>query len=301
MEHSFRTIAQRLNISLGTAFNVFKIFEATGEIEPKHRKYSASIVDSSTVFLILTIVLENPCLYLSEIIQRIYNCTGKRISPSTLCCTMHKHGITRKKIQHTALQRSDHYRGAYIAEVSMYKANMLVFVDETGKDARDSARRFGYALRGQTPQVPRLFNRGVRTSVIAAISSTGLIGYELHTGGVSGEEFYDFVRGTLIPNMNPFDGDSDNSILILDNCSIHHVESVLTLLQQSGILVLFLPPYSPDFNPIELTFSYVKKYLQEHDEVIQATNNLSDVLKSALDSISGEYCSKWMSNCGYSK
>ena len=51
---------------------------------------------------------------------------------------MHKHGITRKKIQHTALQRSDHYRGAYIAEVSMYKANMLVFVDETGKDARDS-------------------------------------------------------------------------------------------------------------------------------------------------------------------
>ena len=100
------------------------------------------------------------------------------------------------------------------------------------------------------------------TSVIAAISSTGLIGYEVHTCtcGVSGEEFYDFVRGTLIPNMNPFDGDSDNSIL--DNCSIHHVESVLTLLQQSGILVLFLPPYSPDFNPIELTFSYVKKYLQ---------------------------------------
>ena len=137
----------------------------------------------------------------------------------------------------------------------------------------------------------------MRTSVIAAISSTG---YELHTGGVSGEEFYDFVRGTLIPNMSPFDGDSDNSILILDNCSIHHVESVLTLLQQSGILVLFLPPYSPDFNPIELTFSYVKKYLQEHNEVIQATNN-RDVLKSALDSISGEYCSKWMSNCGYSK
>ena len=131
----------------------------------------------------------------------------------------------------------------------MYKTNMLVFADETGKDARDCARRFGYALRGQTPQAPHSFNRGVRTSVIAAISSTGLIGYELHTGGVSGEEFYDFVRGTLIPNMNPYDGDSDNSILILDNCSIHYVESVLTLLQQSGILTIFLPPYGPDLNP----------------------------------------------------
>ena len=99
--------------------------------------------------------------------------------------------------------------------------------------------------------------------------------------------------------MNPYDGDSDNSILILDNYSIHYVESVLTLLQQSGILTIFLPPYSPDLNPIELTFSYLKKYLQEHDEETQATNNLSNVLKSALDSVSGEYCSKWMSNCGY--
>ena len=299
MERSFRMIAQSLNISVGTAFNVFRIFEVTGEIEPKHRKYSGNIVDNSTNLTILAIVLEKPSLYLSEIIQQIYDCTGKKICPSTLCGIMHKHGITRKKIQQVAIQRSDQYRGVYMAEVSMYKTNMLVFVDETGKDARDSARRFGYALRGQTPQFHRSLNRGVRTSVIAAISSSGLIGYELHTGGVSGEEFYDFVRGTLIPNMNPFDGESDNSILILDNCSIHHVENVVTLLQQSGILVLFLPPYSPDFNPIELTFSYLKKYLQEHDEMIQATNNLTDVLKSAMDNINKEYCSKWISNCGY--
>ena len=65
----------------------------------------------------------------------------------------------------------------------------------------------------------------MRTSVIAVISSTG---YELHTGGVSGVEFYDFVRGNLIPNMNPFGGDSDNSILILDSCSIHHVDDTPT-------------------------------------------------------------------------
>ena len=184
MEYSFRTIAESLNISLGTAFNVFKTFEATGEIEFKRRKYLGIIVDSNTILLILAIVLENPYLNLSEILQKIYDCTGKKICPSTLCCVMHKHGITRKKIQHIALQRSDEYRGAYIAEVSMYKTNMLVFADETGKDARDCARRFGYALRGQTPQAPHSFNRGVRTSVIAAISSTGLIGYELHTGSV---------------------------------------------------------------------------------------------------------------------
>ena len=61
--------------------------------------------------------------------------------------------------------------------------------------------------------------------------------------------------------MNSFDGSSPNSIIIMDNCKIHHVADVIELFQSVGILVLFLPPYSPDFNPIEETFSYVKYYL----------------------------------------
>ena len=135
-----------------------------------------------------------------------------------------------------------------------------------------------------------MFRRGTRISTIAAISTSGLIGYELHTGSVRGEEFHDFVRGTLIPNMNPYDGESDNSILVMDNCSIHYVEEILALLQSAGILVLFLPPYSPDLNPIELTFSYLKRYLQEHEHIILAANNVTDVIKSAFDSITVDYC-----------
>ena len=68
------------------------------------------------------------------------------------------------------------------------------------------------------------------------------------------------VRGTLIPNMNTY-GEADNSILVMDICSIHHspftihhVDEIVELLQRIGILVIFVPPYSPDFNPIELTF-----------------------------------------------
>ena len=60
----------------------------------------------------------------------------------------------------------------------MYNVNMLVFADETGKDARDSIRRYGYAVQGQTPQSTVRLTRGERTSVIAAISCTGLIGYD---------------------------------------------------------------------------------------------------------------------------
>ena len=131
------------------------------------------------------------------------------------------------------------------------------------------------------------------------LSFTGLIGYEALTGNVRGDEFFDFVRGVLIPNMNPYNGTNETSILILDNCSIHRVEEVQTLLRDSGIFVIFLPPYSPDLNPIELTFSYIKQYLQEHQEIIQAANNLSDIIKSAFNSITIDQCINWIGSCGY--
>ena len=81
--------------------------------------------------------------------------------------------------------------------------------------------------------------------------------------------------------MNPFDGESDNSILVMNNCS----NEILELLQSAGILVIFIPPYSPDLNLIELTFSYLKRYLQEHEEVIQAANNVTDIIKSAFEAL----------------
>ena len=132
----------------------------------------------------------------------MYECTSVKVSPSAVCITLYKNGLTRKKVQHIARQRSALQRGDYLAEISMYNANMFVFADETGKDLRDSIRRYGYAIQGQVPQVSVTLARGTRISTIAAISCSGLLGYEKFTGSVRGDEFYDFVHGTSIPNMN---------------------------------------------------------------------------------------------------
>ena len=77
--------------------------------------------------------------------------------------------------------------------------------------------------------------------------------------------------------MNPYNGTNEPSILILDNCSrsSNFTKGLWNICD-------FLPPYSPDLNPIELTISCIKHYLQEHQEIIQAANNLSDVIKSVL-------------------
>ena len=299
MEQDFRSIASNLNVSVGTVYRIYKLFEETGNVDPKIREYTGIKIDERVTQVILSIVFNSPDLYLTEIKDKVHQCTGMDISPPAICNVIHKNGLTRKKVQRIASQRSAIYRGDYIAEMSMYNVNMLVFADETGKDARDCISRYGYAVQGQTPQSALRLTRGQRTSVIAAISCIGLIGYDEFTGNVRGDEFFDFVRGTLIPNMNPYNGTNEASILILDNCSIHHVEEIQTLLRDSGIFVIFLPPYSPDLNPIELTFSYIKRYLQEHQEIIQAANNLSDIIKSAFNSITIDQCINWIASCGY--
>ena len=147
---------------------------------------------------------------------------------------------------------------------------MFVWIDESGSDARNHIRKFGYALRGMTPTYHRKLGRGKRVSAIAAIATSGLVGVELTTGTVCGETFLDFVRGTLIPEMEPFDGTAKKSIAIMDNCSIHHTGEVQ---QENGILLMYLPPYSPDLNPIEETFSYIKYYLKDHDQELQSVTD----------------------------
>ena len=86
------------------------------------------------------------------------------------------------------------------------------------------------------------------------------------------------------------------SISLMDNCSIHHTHEVADLFLTAGILLIFLPPYSPDMNPIELAFGYIKGYLKEHQDLLGITPH-KDV-QAAFDSITTQ-CKEWIAKCGY--
>jgi len=169
MELDFRSIAANLNIAISTAHRVYTIFEQTGNIDPKRREYTAITIDERVTQAILAIVFDCPYLFLAEITDKVYECTGVKVSPSAVCNTLYKNGLTRKKVQRIAKQRSAIHRGDYLAEISMYNTNMLVFADETGKDSRDSIRRYGYAVQGEVAQSAITMTRGTRISTIAAM------------------------------------------------------------------------------------------------------------------------------------
>ena len=202
-------------------WHIYKLFEATGEVDPT--KPSREATRSLNAYgheelVIIGLLFDNPCLYLSEICQKVSELTCIEISASTVCRIIHRHGLTRKKVQQVALQRSAEFCGRFLAEVLLYSKEQFVWIDEIGCDRRDQVRKSGYALRGERPVYHRLLHRGRRISAIAALASSGLVALDLTQETVDGEKFMDFVRGSLIPEMLPFDGHNPKSIAILDNC-----------------------------------------------------------------------------------
>ena len=300
MRLPLQKIAENLNVSAATVYRVNVRFEQTGEVDPqdphKRRPYLRQLDQHNEIYMV-GLVLQNPTIYLSEVCSKIYDECGLQASPSTICRLLFSYGITHKKVGYVALQRCNSLRGAYMAQSFMFTTDKFVWIDETGTDARDQSRKYGYALRGQRPVVHHFHSRGRRVNAIAAISSSGLVTVELTQSTVDKEVFFNFVRSSLIPNMMVYDG----SVAVMDNLSVHHAQEVLDLFHQAGVMVLFLPPYSPDLNPIEEAFSYVKSYLREHSHLLQALPYMytQDIIKAAFHSITPELCRSWIYHSGY--
>ena len=296
---TFKEIATRLQIGVGTAHRVYTRYVDTGDVaahkQPEHPNKRK--LDNLHELYIIGLTHLNPAFYLHEICAKIFEATGVSVSGSTVCKVLHKNGLTRKKLVKVAIQRSTEFRGAFMANILQYPRDFIVWVDETGSDRRDALHKFGYALRGQPAVCKRLLVRGQRISAVVAMSSDGVEAYELSVGSTNFSTFFDFVRGSLVLTMQPFP--AKHSIIVMDNCSIHHVQEIKDFIESLGIVILFLPPYSPDYNPIEELFSYLKYYLKEHEDLIQVLPTPVPVIEEALESVTSTKCNHWISDSGY--
>lgn len=146
MKMSFRDIAKRLQIGVGSAHRLYKKFVTTGKLSPSKRtsRPEARKLDELHELYIISLLLENPGLYLDEICSKIRDSTGVTVSGSTVCRVIRRNGLTRKKITQVAKQRCMTYRGMYMADIIHYPSDFFVWVDETGSDKRDHVRKFGY-------------------------------------------------------------------------------------------------------------------------------------------------------------
>lgn len=300
--HTFDKISANLNVDASTVSRIIRLFEETGTVYSLqgYREVPLKKLSAQDEISIVTAIMENPATYLRELKSILLYSSGIDVSTSCICKFLHKSGFSRKKLALRAQQRCDELRQKFKHEMSIYTPEMLVFVDETGTDKRSCLRKYGYSLVGKRATSEKMLVRGKRFSAISAMSRDGIIDVSITTQSVDGSVFYDFVERILLPNLLPFNGDNERSVVILDNATIHHVPEV-DLIEETGAIVIYLPPYSPDMNPIEECFSKVKSILRENDALIQIANDseTQDIILGAFSSITVDDCQQWIEHCGY--
>ena len=289
-------IAKNLNVHRSTVDRVLQIFLSTGCVSKKSYPKEAAFRKITPVcaMFILNLVISNPAIYLHEVQASVEEFLLIDIHISTIATFLSSSGFSRQKLRQIALQRDEFERAQYVSDVSVYSMEMFVFIDETGADRRNMLRKQGYSVRGKPPQNHSLLVRGERVSAIACMSAMGILDVKVVKGTSNGDTFYDFLHSHLLPHLLPFDGRNPNSVVVLDNCSIHRISEVQQVLEEVGVLVHYLPPYSPDYNPIEEAFSKVKQTLRsESDEALDVKTQLY----SSFTSISSKDCTQWIKHC----
>ena len=175
---------------------------------------------------------------------------------------------------------------------------MLIFIDESGFDRRNALRKYAYSWRGQPAKSHKLLARGKRLSAIAFMNVSGIVDCKLEYGSVDGDVFYDTVQKYLLPHLMPFDGVNCNSVVVMDNAAIHHVDGIASMIQGVGSLAIFLPAYSPDYNPIEEVFSKVKTLMKSYETLLEMEEmDVEDIVLAAFSAITKEDCLNWIQNC----
>ena len=301
---SYEEIAKNLNVDPSTAWRTVSLFNETGYVTKK--KYNSANLPRKLTdvvqFLLLQLILERPGIYLRELQAEVLSVMGLEVAACTICQFFHAQGFTRQKMQLVAKQRDEDLRMTFTAEVSIYTADMFIFIDETGADRRNALRRYAYSWRGKPAKAHKLLVRGEHVTAMCLMCSSGILDCKTVSGGVDGDTFYDFVQSNLLPHLMPFNGSNPQSVVVLDNASIHHVDGIISMIQEVGALVLFLPPYSPDYNPIEEAFGKVKVILKSYEMEMEFEElDIVDLVYAAISHITPEDCIGWISDAGIYK
>lgn len=151
-------------------------------------------------------------------------------------------------------------------------------------------RLYGRALSSERAIDSTPLNTPTTTTILSSIRINGEMAYTTYTGGTTAERFRDYLENVLLPTLD------DHAVIIMDNMRSHHAKVVKELLDERKAAYLYLPPYSPDLNPIEKLWSKLKSILRSLKA--RAFEKLPSAVAQAFRSISTEDCKGWFRSYG---
>ena len=182
------------------------------------------------------------------------------------------------------------HREQWRAEQGDWDPRTLVFVDETWAST-NMARRYGRSPKGERLVCAVPHGHWKTTTFIAALRAEGMTAPVVIDGAVTGDLFVAYVRQVLAPGLRPGD------VVVMDNLSSHKRAAVRELIEAAGACVRYLPPYSPDLNPIEQAFAKLKALLRSAGK--RTVEELWDFLGRVLDAFAPPECRNDFRHSGY--
>jgi transposase len=198
--------------------------------------------------------------------------------------------VDTKKKTLIATERDAAARAAWCERMADVAVARLVFVDETGTTTRMTplyavaprgARAYGFAPRNYTHT----------TTLVGALTLEGMIAPMVTQGGMTTALFVAWLGAMLLPLLMP------GQIVVLDNLNVHTGEAVQAAIEAAGCQVVYLPAYSPDYNPIEGAFSKIKQWLRRAANRTQAA--LEAEIGAAVGAVTAQDAVGWFTHCGY--
>jgi transposase len=165
-----------------------------------------------------------------------------------------------------------------------------VFLDECGVTT-DLLRRYGRSPSGTRVRDHAPFGHWETHTVVVGLRLDGLSAPAVFDGPIDNPSFLAYIEQVLVPSLQPGD------VVVLDNLAVHKQPEVRQAVEAAGAVLQFLPPYSPDFNPIELAFAKLKAFLRAARP--RSFDQVCALIAAALDLFTSTECRNFVRHCGY--
>ncbi|MBM3549498.1 MAG: IS630 family transposase [Alphaproteobacteria bacterium] len=291
---SRRQAAERFGVSVSSAIRWVEEWRRSGRTEPLAQggDRRSDRIEAQAAFLLARIE-ETPDVTLAEL-QAMLRKRGVPVGIGTLWRFFDRRDISfKKKTAHAAEQdRPDvaRRRLAWFKSQPDLDPVRLVFIDETGATTK-MARLRGRSRRGERCRAAVPHGHWKTTTFTAGLRLDGLSAPMVLDGPMNGAAFLAYVEQLLVPTLRPGD------VVIMDNLPAHRVSGVREAIEAAGATRLFLPPYSPEFNPIEQAFAKLKAFLRK--TAARTKEALWTAIADALDIFTPRECANYFRNSGY--
>ncbi|ATR19344.1 IS630 family transposase (plasmid) [Roseomonas sp. FDAARGOS_362] len=291
---SCRAAAARFGVSASSAIRWRALSREAGSVAPGPLggdRRSAHI--EAHAALILALMERKSDISLTEIRAELAR-AGVAVGITTIWRFFRRHQITRKKRPaHAAEQdRPDilKQRWDWFESQPDLEPDRLVFIDETWASTK-MARTHGRARRGQRLRAAIPHGHWKTTTFIAGLRNSGMVAPMVLDGPINGAAFQAYVDQVLVPELAPGD------IVIMDNLGSHKGAGVRAAIEAAGAGLLYLPPYSPEFNPIENAFAKLKASLRKAAE--RSVEGLWSTIGRIIDTFTPTECTNYFAAAGY--